>query len=1117
MKIKKLELHNIASIEDAVIDFDQQPLSDTDLFLITGTTGAGKTTILDGISLALYNTTPRIAKGMQGRENANDDNLTGVDPRNIVRQNTGYAFSRLFFVGNDGNEYCAEWNVSRGKKRKADSALSTVVWSVTDLSSGITTSGDTSRKYGEVEEVIKKAVGLDFNQFCRTTMLAQGEFTEFLKSNEKDKAAILEKISGSDIYRKIGAAIHKKCSDVNKELEKEEKRHEDIVTMSDEERTEKEQELQKIAQALPVLQASIDHLISGINWLKEDVTSRQKLTSAQERHTNAQALIQTEEFLAKEQQVKQWNETINVRQSLRNALNELAKAENASKALQQLEETFRDALGGEAYLTGLQGDLMKEIETVCEKIQEQQANASAYGNCQTIVAHIGSLTTARTELQKKEESKRKCEQEGLPQAKERYGESSRQLAQASAVLSKTEKELEKIDNTLKALDLNGLRNEKEFLQEVERRKTEIQTYIDKIETDRTSIESEKSQLDSLNETAAKEKAELDRLSQEHDRRKETINEFAKVMRSNLSQNLGKVDNVCPVCGQHVGHLKADAILDQEYEKIKQEYLLQKDKSDAAADAVRKKSNFIAISLKGLAEAEDKLATSRQNLAQYLSSRNDAQELMAASDEEISGLIMAIAQKIVEGIKVEAEKDAIQALRNTHMKERNDAEKQTLNDENAVKTIKQKIKDLEKEIKEKSESIAALENTIGMELDGSGWEADWKLDPDRFTDELKSKTQQYRSYESARDETLRKIDANAPILSSISDIRSEVMMAMPDWRTDQIVPAKKDRLQDMWIRLNANLKSQLMALKSATDEHARLAGEVQEFLDGHESCSKERLAELDLISSHRHEMDSSYVNDKRNEVSTASDQLEHALKDWNVHLQQRPETLKEDDSADDLEAAKAAGEAERDRLNVLKGSLETELRKDYEERLKKDDTTLLEKLRKESEKWKRFNSIYGSADGSDLCKIAQSYVLGSLLTSANHHLHSMAPRYRLLVTPGTLNLKLEDKYNGYATRSTNSISGGESFLVSLALALALADFGQHLGVSTLFIDEGFGTLSGEALQSAINTLKALHSSAGRQVGIISHREEIRENIPVQIKVNASTGSSASTVEVVEVIQ
>ena len=83
-------------------------------------------------------------------------------------------------------------------------------------------------------------------------------------------------------------------------------------------------------------------------------------------------------------------------------------------------------------------------------------------------------------------------------------------------------------------------------------------------------------------------------------------------------------------------------------------------------------------------------------------------------------------------------------------------------------------------------------------------------------------------------------------------------------------------------------------------------------------------------------------------------------------------------------------------------------------------------------------------------------------------------------------------------------------MSLALALALADFGQHLGVSTLFIDEGFGTLSGEALQNAINTLKALHTNAGRQVGIISHREEIRDNIPVQIKVTATNGSSASTV-------
>jgi exonuclease SbcC len=127
---------------------------------------------------------------------------------------------------------------------------------------------------------------------------------------------------------------------------------------------------------------------------------------------------------------------------------------------------------------------------------------------------------------------------------------------------------------------------------------------------------------------------------------------------------------------------------------------------------------------------------------------------------------------------------------------------------------------------------------------------------------------------------------------------------------------------------------------------------------------------------------------------------------------------------------------------------------------------------------------------------------------------MAKRYKLSVVPGTLIMKLSDTYNGCAERATDTLSGGESFLVSLALALALADFGQHLGVSTLFIDEGFGTLSGDELQSAINTLKSLHSNVGRQVGIISHREEIRESIPVQISVQSKAGSSESVVEVID---
>lgn len=253
MKIKKLELHNIASIEDAVIDFQGAPLCSTDLFLITGTTGAGKTTILDGICLALYNTTPRISKGGRDKENINRDDLSGKDPRNVMRQNTGYAYSKLYFSGNDGCEYCAEWSVERGKRRSVDAALSNALWSVTNITRNQNVSGSTSTKYKEVSEIITRAIGLDFDQFCRTTMLAQGEFTEFLKSDEDQKAAILEKISGSEKFRKMGKEIYRQFSESKKNLEIEQARHQNIVTLTPEERTAKEDNLATIVDRKSVV------------------------------------------------------------------------------------------------------------------------------------------------------------------------------------------------------------------------------------------------------------------------------------------------------------------------------------------------------------------------------------------------------------------------------------------------------------------------------------------------------------------------------------------------------------------------------------------------------------------------------------------------------------------------------------------------------------------------------------------------------------------------------------------------------------------------------------------------------------------------------------------------
>jgi exonuclease SbcC len=166
------------------------------------------------------------------------------------------------------------------------------------------------------------------------------------------------------------------------------------------------------------------------------------------------------------------------------------------------------------------------------------------------------------------------------------------------------------------------------------------------------------------------------------------------------------------------------------------------------------------------------------------------------------------------------------------------------------------------------------------------------------------------------------------------------------------------------------------------------------------------------------------------------------------------------------------------------------------------------------KWDKLNTLIGDATGGKFRKIAQSYVLVNLINSANYHLKNLTDRYKLIVKPGTFLIELEDAYNGFTLRPATTISGGESFLVSLSLALALSDMGQHLSLDILFIDEGFGSLSKDVLQTAIETLGLLHKTLNKHVGVISHVEELQERIPVQIKVKQNGNTSSSQIEIVD---
>jgi exonuclease SbcC len=249
------------------------------------------------------------------------------------------------------------------------------------------------------------------------------------------------------------------------------------------------------------------------------------------------------------------------------------------------------------------------------------------------------------------------------------------------------------------------------------------------------------------------------------------------------------------------------------------------------------------------------------------------------------------------------------------------------------------------------------------------------------------------------------------------------------------------------------------------------------------------------------------------VLTKKALMEEYLRKAEHHRLATPK-LKQQDTTESLRASIAHHEKTLAQISEKKGAINHELKADQDK--KKQLAQLIQdadKKRDHYQKYARLSHLIGDATGNKFRKIAQSYLLSTLIHAANTYMKTLTDRYTLNVTPGTFLISIQDAYQGYVSRATTTISGGESFLVSLALALALSDISQQLAVDTLFIDEGFGTLSGEPLQNAINTLRSLHNKTRRHVGIISHMEELQQQIPIQIQVLQEGNNSSSKVKIV----
>ena len=338
--------------------------------------------------------------------------------------------------------------------------------------------------------------------------------------------------------------------------------------------------------------------------------------------------------------------------------------------------------------------------------------------------------------------------------------------------------------------------------------------------------------------------------------------------------------------------------------------------------------------------------------------------------------------------------------------------------------------------------------------------------------------------------------------------------MPAWK--EFTASGKVKQTDLLKKANdvkSKISTALAQLQQAEETAKGNSQQLESFLDSHKDISIERLNVLNDYTATQISEVNSLLDTDRKKMLAKETLLKDAVRKQDDHLKEKPE-LQEGDTIDTLDARIKGQEPKLIEIAEKKGAISQELKADEEN--KKSRGKLIEEVEKRSaeyQKWSRMNQLIGDATGNKFRKIAQSYVLTSLIHSANSYMKTLTDRYTLKVAPGTFVISLEDAYQGYVSRAASTISGGESFLVSLSLALALSDIGQQLAVDTLFIDEGFGTLSGEPLQNAINTLRSLHTKSGRHVGIISHVEELQERIPIQIQVIQEGNNSSSKVKII----
>ncbi|MBI9034241.1 MAG: AAA family ATPase [Bacteroidales bacterium] len=1166
MKILELRFKNINSLKgEHKINFSNGDLTSSGLFAITGPTGAGKSSILDAITLALYNRVPRIDQAISKNLIEN----TGA----ILTRGMKDCYAELDYEVK-GKGYRTHWSIAYNRNNNLN-----------DYRMELATLPDETpmvQKKSECPGKNEAIIGLSFDQFVKSILLSQGEFAKFLKANRDERSKLLEKITGSFDYRKISIATYQR-------FKKEEARRDNqkallgqIELLDDEQIQEIDKQQQDLSEQIQKQEKEQKHLIHQQNIRRQydqyilDRTEKQLILN--EKEIENQAAEQTRK------QLEMHNKILFLQSDIRQhatSLSELKHKQIRCNEVQKNAETLKIHV---AKLEIQKEDISRQLKKLQMEFSQQQEQ---WGIVMDLDQKIYEKNIRYQEADQK-----------LREINVQFEELTRHFEKLQAEIAIDKLEKEKVDaDLIEKKQLEGLGNQLTGLQVMNDGLVENQDIIDRLIDQNDKLRGQFSTQTYAEKCAVIYKYKndgqinLQMIENQLSDKTKTVDDYNMMIRlaedilrlfielqkdtnekeRNLQSNKS-LESAIAKTGKEVEHSAKEIEIK---DLLIKELRLKKDRIALEASLDDHRSNLIEGEACPLCGSTDHpwAQHQKQSTVSAIVDQLSKEEALKLELEKFYNHGVAEGKKFVRELEInqktlevlnakidQKNNEKLQltdAINSFNIPQKNFGSEEAL--QHFIKNAKEqyilqnKFLNLEQALDRirlfdgPIEAWYSAQNKLNKALETfKGFVPENHPNPIRF---LKESSAKYEDLKLHSESLRNKILTNEKLLQQYQKQQGQFLASskLAKDNLERIILELKEMKQDrqnlfgdkkvekerelLSLSLDQHKEKLQLLLESLTKgkadlEHAlknsleikKEIESIQKHINGleerllpklkeHQIASLE-VAESVLLTEAEAQTKKKYLDQLQNqlvELKSAIDQLSKQILQIENENNELPDMDILNNQIRELEVVLNENRSQKNELsNRIKNNQQLIAKQ-------KDLIDHLKDLEKELLKWKMLNDYIGSADGKKFTIYAQEIVLQNLLILANQRLKKLSGRYFFTKNKGDDgdDLFVMDSYMGNVRRSVRTLSGGESFLMSLALALSLSDMaGKNAQVESLFIDEGFGTLDEETLDMVMSTLENLQAETNKIIGVISHVPALKERISSQIVVTKGESGYSS---------